>query len=83
MTRKYLIDLAERAGATAVEAFIGFLLMDEAAGVIHLDTVEKAGWAAAFAALAVVKGGLARLRGDRENPSLVAPPIRTTITGDA
>lgn len=77
--KKYLLDLAERTGATFGEAFIGFLLMDEGAGVIHLATLHKAGWAGLFAALAVLKGALARFRGDRENPSLVSPPIRTTI----
>jgi hypothetical protein len=77
--KKFYIDLAERVGSTFVEAFLGFVLMD-AQDVINIDTAEKAFWAGVIAAAAVLKGGLARFRGDRENPSLVSPPIRTTLT---
>lgn len=84
MTRKYLIDLAERVAATYVETLIGLLIIDwadatDAAAFLDLGT--SAAIAAVPAGLAVLKGGLARFRGDRENPSLVAPPIRTTLEG--
>ena len=82
MTKKFLIDLAERVVATYVETLIGLLLVgwsDFADLGSFLDFGTSAAVAAAPAALAVLKGGLARLRGDRENPSLVAPPIRTTL----
>lgn len=84
MTRKYLIDLAERVAATYVETLIGLLIVgwgDFGAVSDFLDLGTSAAIAAAPAALAVLKGGLARFRGDKENPSLVAPPIRTTLTG--
>lgn len=84
MTRKYLIDLAERVGATYVETLVGLLVVgwgDFGAVSDFLDLGTSAAVAAVPAALAVLKGGLARLRGDRENPSLVAPPIRRTLDG--
>ena len=81
MTAKYLIDLAERTIATYLETFLGLLLASwaDVANLGVLSVAETAGLAAIPAALAVVKGGLARFRGDRENPSLVAPPIRTVL----
>src|SRR5690606_10973293 len=79
MTRRFLIDLLERAGSTAVEAFVGFLLMDEAAGVITLATAEQAAWAAAFAAPAVIKGALARLQGDKESASALTIRVREQL----
>lgn len=84
MTRKYLIDLAERVAAAYVETLLGLLLVgwaDFADLGDFLDLGTSAAIAAAPAALAVLKGGIARLRGDRESPSLVAPPIRTTLSG--
>ena len=83
MTRKYLIDLAERTAATYVETLCGLLIVGWAdfTDIAHaLDFGTSAAVAAVPAGLAVVKGGLARFRGDRENPSLVSPPIRTTLT---
>jgi hypothetical protein len=80
MTRKYLIDLAERVFASFVEGFATLILMDQT-GAVSLDLAEQAFWAGVIAALAVLKGAAARFRGDKENPSLVAPPIRTTLDG--
>lgn len=82
--RKYLIDLAERVAATYAEALIGLLIVgwgDFGAVSDFLDLGTSAAVAAVPAALAVLKGGIARFRGDRENPSLVAPPIRTSLEG--
>lgn len=83
MTRKYLIDLAERVAATYAETLIGLLIASwaDVAELGALSVLETAAIAAIPAGLAVLKGGLARFRGDRENPSLVAPPIRTTLDG--
>ncbi|HET7736442.1 MAG TPA: hypothetical protein VFK52_10730 [Nocardioidaceae bacterium] len=83
MTRKYLIDLAERVLATYFETFLGLLIAAwaDVATIGLLSVAELAAVAALPAALAVAKGGVARFRGDRENPSLVAPPIRTTLEG--
>ena len=84
MTRKYLTDLAERTVATYIETLTGLLIVgwaDFGDVASFLDFGTSAAVAAVPAALAIIKGGLARLRGDRENPSLVAPPIRTTIDG--
>ena len=82
--RKYLLDLLERVVATYVETLAGLLIVGwtdftDIAGFLDFGT--SAAVAAVPAALAVVKGGLARFRGDRENPSLVSPPIRTTLQG--
>ena len=80
--KKYLLDLAERVLATYFETLVGLLIVDWAdfTDISHfLDFGTSAAVAAIPAALAVLKGGLARFRGDRENPSLVAPPIRTTL----
>jgi hypothetical protein len=82
MTRKYLLDLAERTAATYLETLLGLLLVGWADwGTVSefLDFGTSAAVAAVPAGLAVLKGGLARLRGDRENPSLVAPPIRSEL----
>lgn len=81
MTRKYLLDLAERTVATFFETFLGLLIASwaDVAELGALSVLETAAIAAIPAALAVLKGGLARFRGDRENPSLVAPPIRTSL----
>ena len=83
MTKKYLIDLAERVTATFVESWCGLMLASwaDVADLGFLSVAESAGVAAIPAVLSVVKGLAARLRGDQENPSLVAPPIRTTLEG--
>lgn len=82
MTKKYLLDLTERVVATFLEVFLGLLLAAwaDVAIIGLLSVAETAAVAAIPAALAVLKGGVARFRGDRENPSLVSPPIRTTLT---
>lgn len=82
MTRKYLLDLAERVASTYVQALCGLLIASwaDVGELGALSVLETAGIAAVPAGLAVLKGGLARFRGDRENPSLVSPPIRTTLT---
>lgn len=70
----YLRDLAERTLATYVQAFVG-LLVAGWSGALDLGTLRAAAVAAIPAALAVVKGGLARLVGDPQSASLVGQPV--------
>lgn len=72
-SRIFLVDLAERAIATYVEAFLGLLIVS---GVTDLSTLRTAAVAAVPAGLSVVKAGLARLIGDRESASM-SPEIRS------
>jgi hypothetical protein len=66
MSKKFLLDLAERTFFTWAEAFVGLLLVS---GMTDWDTVETAMVAAIPAALAVLKGGVARYVGDKETAS--------------
>lgn len=77
MTKRYLRDLAERVGATYLQAFLGLLLASGfgVEGVLDLSTPRKAAIAAIPAALSVLKGLLARSVGDKESASLAKPPI--------
>lgn len=77
MTQRFLRDLAERVGATYVQAFLGLLLASGFGvdGTVELSVVVKAAIAAIPAALSLLKGLLARSVGDRESASLAAPPI--------
>lgn len=68
MTKAFLIDLAERVAATYLQSFIGLLLVS---GALDIDTLKAAALAAVPAALAVVKGVLARKVGDPESASFV------------
>ena len=79
MTKRYIRDLAERVGATYLQALIGLLLLSGFGvdGVLDLSSVRKAAIAAIPAALSLVKGLLARSVGDRESASLAKPPIVT------
>lgn len=78
MTRRFLLDLVERTAATYVETLCGLLIAGwaDVADLGILSVAETAAVAAVPAALAVVKAGAARLRGDREDASLVQPPLR-------
>jgi hypothetical protein len=82
MTNRYLLDLAERVIATYVEAFLGLVIASGFGvnGVVNLSLLQVAAVSALPAALAVVKAGLAKLKGDPATASLVdvappAPPI--------
>lgn len=61
----YLIDLAERVGFTYLYAFVSLLLADST-GVLNVDALKAAALAAIPAALAVLKGALARFVGNPE-----------------
>lgn len=67
MSKKYLVDLAERVGATYAETFIGLLLL---AHTLGLDALKTAAVAAVPAALAVLKGALAKFLGDKNSAGL-------------
>jgi len=66
ITKSFLIDLAERAVSTYVQAFLGLVI---AAGVTSLDTIQAAAVAAIPAGLSVVKSLLA----ERFVPGTVSP----------
>ena len=79
MTRKYLTDLAERTIATYIETLAGLLIAgwaDFTSASDFLDVGTSAAIAAVPAALAIVKGGFAKARGDREDASLLLPSVR-------
>lgn len=63
MNRKYLLDLAERVGATAAAAGIGY-------AVTQLDGMSAAWVPMLTIALTVVKGVLAKFVGDGESAGL-------------
>lgn len=69
-SKRFLRDMAERVGATFLEAAIGSILL---AGALNLDTAKAAGLAGTMAALSLVKSLLARLRGDGESASALKP----------
>lgn len=74
MTRRFVYDLLERAGATFVQAFLALVLAGwgDIAGLDDLVTLGRAAAVAALAAgLSVIKAGLARFTGDRNDASLV------------
>lgn len=68
-TKAFLIDLAERALSTYVQAFIGFLVAG--ATEINVSTLEAAALAAIPAALSALKSVIATQVGDPESASLV------------
>ena len=72
---RFLVDLIERTAATYVEVFLGLLI---ASGLgtpaDRMDLITKAAISAIPAALAVVKGGAAKLRGDPDGASLADLP---------
>lgn len=60
---KALADIAERAGLTYVEAFLGLLLASGTTDIVDLSTLQSAAVAAIPAGLAVVKGAIGTLLG--------------------
>lgn len=71
---KLIIDILERAFFTYVEAFVGLLIVanvwttTQAGGLVSLlQVVQVAAISAVPAALAVIKGGLASVIGDRNS----------------
>ena len=69
MIPKYFIDLAERVGASYVYAFVT-LLLTNSIDVTNLDALKIAAIACVPAALAVIKGGIARYVGNPDTAGL-------------
>jgi hypothetical protein len=67
-SKKYIMDLVERAGWTFAQAFIAAWMV---AGATNWSVIENALFAAIPAALSVVKSGLARYAGDKETASFI------------
>lgn len=74
---RYLADLAERVAATYATAFLGLLLAN-GFDLTDLSAVKAAAIASLPAALAVIKGVLAKVVGDPGTAALLptAPVIR-------
>jgi hypothetical protein len=77
MTRQLAIDIAERAAATAVQAFISALLVGPALD-LSVPTVKAAGLAALAAVLSILKGVAASRLGDPTSAAALPSPA----TGD-
>lgn len=81
-TPKLLVDIAERAVLTYVEAFLGLLLASGTTDVVALSALESAAIAAIPAGLAVVKGAVGSLLGRTGTASWLpagSDPASTTI----
>ncbi len=65
---QYALDLAERTAATALEAGLGAVVVSQP---FNLSMWENAGLAGAAAGFALLKGVIARLRGDGNSASLI------------
>lgn len=84
VTRRYLLDILERTLATYFEVFAGLVIASwaDVADLGLLSVAEAAGIAAIPAALAVLKGGLARLRGDKQEASMLTIRVRPQLRPD-
>lgn len=72
-SKKFILDVVERAASTYVQALAGFLIAGATA--INVDTVEAAALAAIPAALSVLKSALASQIGDPESASLLTEDV--------
>lgn len=68
MTRKLALDLLERAGLTAAEAFLAVFV------VTDVSTAKAAGVAAAGAVLSLAKGLVASQLGEKNTAALLPAP---------
>jgi hypothetical protein len=79
--RLYLVDLAERVGATAAETFLATLIAAGVGGLTDTSVLQKAAIAGLAAGLAVLKGIIGKYVGDRSSaslaPSIAVDPIPT------
>lgn len=75
MTRRLLVDVAERATLTFVQAFLGVWLVADWADLTDVGLAQRAAVAGIAAALAVLKGFAAARVGDPDTASLL--PRRT------
>lgn len=74
MSKRFVVDLAERAVSTYLEVFIGLLIVTWA-DITSVSDALTVGRSAAIAAvpagLAVIKGGLSKFRASPNSASLV------------
>jgi len=75
MTRRLLLDVAERAVLTAVQAFLSVWVVSSWADLTDVGLAQRAAVAGIAAALAVVKGFAASRVGDPASAALL--PHRT------
>lgn len=71
MTRRYVVDVLERAGATFGEAFLMLWLAAGTPLAADLSTLRAAALSGLVAAASVIKSALARFIRDRESASLL------------
>ena len=71
--QQFLVDLVERVFFTFAEVFIATLLVGDALD-LQVDTLKKAGLAGVAAGLAVIKGGLAGLVGEKGSAAMLPEP---------
>lgn len=76
MTKTKILDIAERAGWTYVQAFVGFLIASEIwTAVDRIGVLKGAAGAALPAALAVIKGAVAGLFGNKATASTLPASV--------
>jgi succinate-acetate transporter protein len=71
--QQFLVDLAERVFFTFAEVFLATLLVGDALD-LNVDTLEKAGLAGVAAGLAVLKGALAGVVGQKGTAAMLPEP---------
>lgn len=67
LSRKWLVDAAERVASSAVEAFLGSLILG---GVFSMSTLRAAEVSGAVAGLTAIKSLVASLVGNPDSASL-------------
>lgn len=72
MTRRFLIDAAERVAATFVEAFAGAVVL---AAALDLSMLESAALAGTIAAAATVKAAAASFLGSRDSAAALPATV--------
>lgn len=73
MTRRLLLDVAERAVLTFIQAFLSLWVVASWADLTDVGLAQRAAVAGVAAALAVVKGFAASRVGDPTTASLLPP----------
>lgn len=70
MTKKFVVDLVERTASTYVEVLIGLLIASKV--TLDISVLKTSAIAAIPAALAVLKGALAKKVGDSDTAAVVS-----------
>lgn len=69
--RKYLLDLGERTAATFAFGMLSVVVATGPAGMFHASTWQAAGAGGMAAVGSLIKGTVARYRGNKNSASLV------------